>query len=56
MGAYFLSMWGTVKLMVNLNYVFLWAEGLCACFLALLGEMNAIIMQHCLQLLVSTGM
>ena len=26
------------------NYAFLWAEGLCACLLALLGEMNAIIM------------
>ena len=26
------------------NYAFLWAEGLCACLLALLGEMNAVIM------------
>ena len=26
------------------NYAFLWAEGLCASLLALLGEMNAVIM------------
>ena len=26
------------------NYTSLWAEGLCACLLALLGEMNAVIM------------
>ena len=35
MGAYFVR---------QENYAFLWAEGLCACLLALLGEMNAVIM------------
>ena len=39
MGAYFLSMWETAG-----KLAFLWAEGLCACLLALLGEINAIIM------------
>ena len=39
--------WG--RIFVNVgdgqkNYAFLWAEGLCACLLALVREMNAVIM------------
>ena len=39
MGAYFVHVGDGQE-----NYAFLWAEGLCACLLALLGEMNAVIM------------